>query len=156
MSRDKTQSQKRKKILEELKWSGRRESRASLLFRHFVAEKADLHVTDAECIDFLLESGSATAGELAKATGLTTGAMTAAIDRLEKAGFVARERDTLDRRKVIVRPVMAEITKFVPLYESVEKAIEELISEYTLTELKFLIRHNNRMAEIYENEVSKL
>jgi DNA-binding MarR family transcriptional regulator len=156
MSTNRAQPQKREEILENLKWAGRRESRASLLFRHAVAEKAGLHVTDSECIDFLLEAGSATAGELAKITGLTTGAMTAAIDRLEKAGFVARERDPQDRRKVIVRPVLAEITKFALLYESMEEALEELLSEYTLAELELLIRHYNRMAELYEKQVSKL
>jgi MarR family transcriptional regulator, organic hydroperoxide resistance regulator len=62
----------RKRVLGELTVSGRNLSRMSLLFRHVIADKAGVHVTDAECIDFLLEAGSASAGELAKMTRLTT------------------------------------------------------------------------------------
>src|SRR5215472_14353195 len=69
MSREKS----RQVFVEALMQSGREVSRVSLLFRHCVAEAIALHVTDAECIDYLLEAGSATAGQLAIMTGLTSG-----------------------------------------------------------------------------------
>src|ERR1700710_739713 len=86
----------------ELMMEVRKLTRSTLLLQHIIAEDMGLHVTDAECIDFLQEMGPSTAGDLAKATRLTTGAITSVIDRLEKAGFVKRERDLLDRRKVII------------------------------------------------------
>ena len=76
------------------------------------SEKMKLNVTDAECLDFLSDMGPSTAGDLAKITRLTTGAITNAIDRLEKAGFVERKHDVNDRRKVIVKII--EKKKNVP------------------------------------------
>ncbi|GGL46315.1 MarR family winged helix-turn-helix transcriptional regulator [Nocardia jinanensis] len=55
--------------------------------------------TDLQCIQ-LLQGGPLTAGELARRTGLTTAAVTTMVDRLERAGFVIRTRDTADRRRV--------------------------------------------------------
>jgi DNA-binding MarR family transcriptional regulator len=81
----------------------------SVLFSQIVSDKVGLHSTDNECLDFLMINGPATAGQLAKRTGLTTGAITATIDRLEKAGFAKREQDPQDRRKVIVVPNMEKI-----------------------------------------------
>src|ERR671924_373620 len=56
--------------------------------------------TDARCIDLIDQAGGMTAGELARAAGLTTGAVTAVIDRLERAGLARRVRDEGDRRRV--------------------------------------------------------
>lgn len=58
--------------------------------------------TDGRCLDIIQRLGRITAGELAHHTGLTTGAVTVVIDRLERAGYVARSRDPSDRRKVLV------------------------------------------------------
>lgn len=135
---------------------GRRVSRASLLFRDAVAAAAGLNVTDAECIDFLLEAGEATAGQLAAATGLTTGAMTTAIDRLERAGFVQRAQDRRDRRRVIVRPVMARIRPFMPLYESMGKRVRKLYEQYSIVELRVLLSHQEGLAAIYEEEAASV
>ncbi len=73
-----------------LMWEIQKFTRSSLMLQQIIAQKAGLHVTDAECIDFLMEMGPSTAGDLAKATRLTTGAITNVIDRLERAGFVKR------------------------------------------------------------------
>ena len=69
-------------------------------------------------MDFLNMEGRMTAGRLAELTGLTTGAITGVIDRMEKAGFVRRERDDSDRRKVFIAPVpenAGEIGRFYVL-----------------------------------------
>src|SRR5205809_5469595 len=75
-----------------------------VMFSQVVADKVGLHSTDNECLDYLLLNGPSTAGQLAVFTGLTTGAVTAMIDRLTKAGYVQREHDQADRRRVIVIP----------------------------------------------------
>lgn len=69
------------------------------------ADRLGLNRTDMRCLELLFEPGSALSpGELAAAAGLTTGGVTTAIDRLERAGYVTRERDSADRRRVTVRP----------------------------------------------------
>src|SRR5580693_5223327 len=67
------------------------------------AERIGINVTDLNCLNILALTGSMTAGELARETGLTTASITGVLDRLEEAGFVRRERDPGDRRRVIVR-----------------------------------------------------
>ena len=67
------------------------------------ADKIGINATDLNCLNILSFSGHMTAGELARATGLTTASITGVVDRLEEAGFVTRERDPHDRRRVVVQ-----------------------------------------------------
>src|SRR5262249_29821266 len=78
-----------------------------VIYSQVVAERLGINSTDLECLDFVVMRGPLTAGELADATGLTTGAITGVIDRLERAGFAQRDRDKNDRRKVRVRALPA-------------------------------------------------
>src|SRR5580700_4359685 len=66
------------------------------------AERIGINPTDLTCLNILALSGQLTAGELARATGLTTASITGVLDRLEEAGFVRRERDVADRRRVVI------------------------------------------------------
>src|SRR3954452_16148019 len=68
------------------------------------SELLGINRTDARCIDIVLLRGRLTAGDLAVAAGLSPGAATTAIDRLERVGYVRRARDSGDRRRVIVEP----------------------------------------------------
>ena len=65
-------------------------------------ELLGINRTDGRCLDIVQRLGQITAGELAQHSGLTTGAVTAVIDRLETAGYLRRVRDTADRRRVFV------------------------------------------------------
>ncbi|MGK8491357.1 MarR family winged helix-turn-helix transcriptional regulator [Nocardia asiatica] len=76
-----------------------------VLFHHAVAERLHLGPTDHKCLDLLHEREALTGSELATITGLTTGAVTGVVARLEKAGYVIREPDPHDRRKQVLRPV---------------------------------------------------
>src|ERR1700744_359744 len=79
--------------------SMRETSALGVLFSQAVASRLGIASSDLECLDIVVLRGPVTAGELATATGLTTGAITGVIDRLEQAGFVRRTRDAADRRK---------------------------------------------------------
>ena len=81
----------------------RRHSTASILLHQAVAQRLGLGPTDHKCFDLLRERGATTAGELAAVTGLTSGAMTGVVARLERAGFVRREADPGDGRRQILR-----------------------------------------------------
>lgn len=83
-----------------LKRSARREQAATVHFNHRLAQFLGINRTDAHCLELIGQGGRITAGELARAAGLTTGAVTALVDRLERAGYVDRVRDREDRRKV--------------------------------------------------------
>ncbi len=86
-----------------------------------------MHLTDHKCAEILLRSGPLTAGDLAQRTGLTTGAITGVIDRLEKAGFVRRGKDPGDRRRVIIKPFAGKIEKVIaPLFGSVAQMVSDL------------------------------
>lgn len=85
----------------------RRHSTAVVLFHHAVAERMGLGPTDHKCLDLLRERGTITGSELAAITGLTTGAITGVVARLEQAGYVRRESDPHDGRKQILYPTLA-------------------------------------------------
>src|SRR5579864_4986189 len=74
-----------------------------VLLSQSVADRLKINVTDLQCLAVVSSAGAMTAGQVAEATGLTTGAITGVIDRLEKAGLVRREDDPADRRRVMVR-----------------------------------------------------
>jgi DNA-binding MarR family transcriptional regulator len=91
-------------------------------------------------MDFLNLDGRMTAGRLAELTGLTTGAITGVVDRLEKAGFVRRERDEVDRRKVFIVTVPENAARIGRLYAPMQQAMHKLWSTYSDTELQLLLR----------------
>jgi MarR family transcriptional regulator, organic hydroperoxide resistance regulator len=134
----------------------RKFTRSTLMLQHVIAENIGLHVTDAECIDFLQEMGPSTAGDLAKATRLTTGAITNVIDRLEKSGFVKREPDPNDRRKVIVSFLPKKLTRAKSNYAALALQVQQLFSRYDAKQLKFLIRHTQALHEIYQAQTKSI
>ena len=87
---------KRTALLKQLGETLRKVGAQSVLMSDTVGRLVGLNSTDLECLDLLYLSGATTAGRLAAHTGLTTGATTAVIDRLEQAGFVRRMRTTGD------------------------------------------------------------
>src|ERR1700757_2495771 len=85
----------------------RRHSTATVLFHHAIAEVLGLGPTDHKCLDLLVERGTVTGSELAALTGLTTGAVTGVVARLERAGYRRREPDPQDGRRQLLHPVPA-------------------------------------------------
>src|SRR6266581_7672060 len=81
----------------------------TVLYTQAVAEQVGLNLTDLSCTGILTVEGPVTAGRLAELTGLTTGAITGAIDRMERAGYVRRESDPNDRRRVVVVPIAEKL-----------------------------------------------
>lgn len=142
----------------ELMLAVRQLTRTTLIHQHIIAEDMGLSVTDAECIDFLQEMGPSTAGDLARATRLTTGAITSVIDRLEKAGYVQRSPDPKDRRKVIVSflPQKHTDSKAKARYGALAGAVQQLFMNYTDQQLKFLIDHSHALTEIYKSQTQTI
>jgi DNA-binding MarR family transcriptional regulator len=110
-------------------------------FFRVAATRIGIAVTDMQVLDILDLAGPATAGQLAELTGLTTGAITRILDRLEKAGLVQRERDPNDGRKVIVRLEKGreEMSKVRAILDSFEKTWNEVAAHYEDEQITFLL-----------------
>ena len=129
----------------------------SVIFSKLIADRVGQHSTDLECLDFLLLNGPSTAGKLAELTGLTTGAVTAVIDRLEKAGYARRERDNDDRRKVIVVANQVRIyAEIAPFSESMGVALEAISQEFSESELDVILNFLARANSAANEEIKKL
>ena len=121
------------------------------LHNHAVAEFAGLNRTDQECIDLLDWTGPITAGEIGAHLGLTSGAVTGLVDRLEAGGWVRRERDPHDRRRVIVHLSTErgdELWRvYQPLAEAIERYRDRLDARDLRTVVEFLEFANETMAD---------
>jgi DNA-binding MarR family transcriptional regulator len=115
-------------------------------------------VTDMQVIDLLETSGSSTAGQLADLTGLTTGAITGMLNRLEETGLVRRARDPNDGRRVIVQLESGkdDMHKLSPIYSSLGKGLNELASDYDEEQLAFLLEFLKRSNALSRKELVRL
>ncbi|MEV6319859.1 MarR family transcriptional regulator [Nocardia sp. NPDC051787] len=112
-----------------------------------VADRLGLHVTDLRCLNLLRLGGPATAGELATQTGLTTGAITRMIDRLLTSGYVRREHDEQDRRRVIVSVIQERIDEIAPHYEILAREFGAAMADYTAEQMELVLEVFNRLHE---------
>jgi DNA-binding MarR family transcriptional regulator len=143
--------------VQELMRTGREMSAATVMFHSAVAEHAGLSATEHKALDILSRAGPLTAGELAEHTGLTTGAITGLIDRLEAADFVRRVRDPDDRRKVIVEPVLEVLQALIgPIFEEMGRAVAELYASYGERERQILLDYQQRMTALLHEEITRL
>jgi len=134
-----------------------RESGISLvLFRNVVGAALGLHASDMECLDLLFFRGLATPSEIAKYTGLSSGATTAMLDRLEKSGLVARQPNPDDRRGTLVVIVKERAQKIAPLFASAWEAQNKLMTSYSDEELAILSDYFQKSTALFEEERVKL
>jgi DNA-binding MarR family transcriptional regulator len=121
------------------------------LHNHAVAAYAGLHETDQECVDLLDWTGPLTAGEIGTYLGLSSGAVTGLVDRLEEGGWVRRERDPNDRRRVVVHLSHEHGTDlwrvYQPLAEAVESYRDQLADRDLRVVVEFLEFANQTMAD---------
>ena len=110
----------------------------TMLLSAVVADRIGINATDLTWLALLPADREVTAGELAELSGLTTGAVTGLIDRLERAGFVERRRDPEDRRKVFIRPNPVNGERIEPHFSRATEQVRELWATYTDDELKLL------------------
>ena len=135
---------------------GRRLSARTVLFHEAVAGRLGLNSTDLKCLDLARAEASVTAGRIAELTGLTTAAVTSVIDRLEASGLVRRVRDISDRRKVMVVPVPERAAEVGRLFESLDRAMKQLYSEYSSEDLALIRDFAGKLEEVMHTETLKL
>lgn len=149
-------SPERAALLADLNRAAREASGLGTLFAAEVARRLGISQTALECLDIIDGKGRITAGELARATGLTTGAVTGVIDRLEKRGFARRERDPDDRRRVFVRLDPAARARAAAFYRSFGVAIQELTEAYRDEEIALFVDYFGRSRAVVLAEIDKL
>lgn len=149
---------KRKELLGKLLNLGRIVSTQTVFLHQAIAQSVGLNATDTKCIDLILRQpdGTATAGQLSQMTGLTTGAITHILDRLEKRKFIERVRDTKDRRKVFVRLLPNSLEPLAPKYEAMGRAYMALAEEYSDAELQLICEYMEKASEVTTREWEKL
>ncbi len=121
------------------------------------ADRIGINATDLNCLNILSFSGSMTAGDLARATGLTTASITGVIDRLEAAGFVSRERDATDRRRVVVSISLDRALREVaPVFAPMVADWQRLASRYSDDELRLIVEFYDHMEQIIRKHLGRL
>jgi DNA-binding MarR family transcriptional regulator len=148
--------QARASLLTTLDETLRKVGAQSVVLSGTVARLVDLNATDLECLDLLGLAGPTTAGKLAAHTGLTTGAMTAVIDRLEKAGFARRLRSTEDRRSVLVEALPDRLREIEVLYQPLATSVARLNEEYGDRELEVVADYLSRAVTLAAEHVAWL
>jgi DNA-binding MarR family transcriptional regulator len=113
---------------------------AAIFFNAQTAEKVGLGLTDMQTIHMLQLYGPSTPSRLAAATGLSSGGVTVALDRLEKAGYIRRQPNPADRRSLLVTLVPSSLAKLAGLYEAVEAETRRLLATLPRRDLDAVIR----------------
>src|SRR5215471_3245476 len=121
------------------------------------ADKIGINATDLNCLNILSFSGHMTAGELARATGLTTASITGVIDRLEEAGFVRRERDPHDRRRVVVRLSLDKaVSEVASVFAPMLRDWREMASRYSDDELRLIVDFYGQVEQVFRKHLIRL
>lgn len=128
--------------LQQFRAISRQYSDSSILLHEAIARKAGLSGTDHKYLGILIQHGEMTAGELSKMTGLTTGAVTGLIDRLEKKELVKRQFVKDDRRKVIIVPNIPNTMKLLePLFAGLQEKTAALLSSFSDAEIQVIEKY---------------
>lgn len=142
-------------LMQEIGNAGREWSTATVLFHTALAERFGLNLTDWKCAE-LLSREVMTAGQLATQTGLTTGAITGVIDRLEAAGFARRVADPHDRRKVMIEALHERDEEVTRLFNPLLQRMAALMSRYSEADLALMLGFMRESIEITEQAKNEL
>jgi DNA-binding MarR family transcriptional regulator len=146
-----------KELVERVGVAVRRMGAQSVLSSDVIASAFGLHKTDLESLDLIyLRGGSCSAGELSKATGLSSGSTTALIDRLLEAGYVIREADPHDRRRQIIRLQRDAIAPIMAVYAPIQEAMFEFWSTYSARDLRMIEDFITRSLQIHAGCIERI
>jgi DNA-binding MarR family transcriptional regulator len=117
------------------------------LLNHQVGGRLDIRDGDLDCLELVNRHGPLSPSALARLAGLHPATMTGVLDRLERGGWVARERDTVDRRAVVVRALRDRGAEMIRLYAGMNGAMDQICAGYREDELELLADFLRRTAE---------
>lgn len=134
----------------------RRHATAAVLFHHALADSVGLGPTDLKCLDLLRERGSTTGSELAVLTGLTTGAITGVVSRLEEAGFVRRTPDAEDGRRQILSPTNDRAQDVHALFSRLHGELATMLADFSARDLAVIGEFLTRSTGLIYEQIAQL
>jgi DNA-binding MarR family transcriptional regulator len=137
---------------------GREFSEAVVMFHEAVARRLGMSAAEWKCLDLLVRGGATTAKSLAEKSGLTTGAITGIVDRLENARYVKRERNPEDRRSVIIKPLPRPdlADELTPIFSSLGRAMGKMMGRYRERDLALIEEFFKDTAVVLRQQTAKL
>ncbi|NNC12361.1 MarR family transcriptional regulator [Planctomonas sp. JC2975] len=146
----------RRELMARLTDLGAQSATMTALFQQRAAAGYGVGVTDMKALDLVMREGGKTAGQLAEALGVTSGAVTGVIDRLEKHGMARRTADSADRRRVLVVANLERLAAGPNVYQGIGEAFARLHDSYSDEELAFLARYLQDSIDITKDQIDKL
>lgn len=135
----------------------RRMSTRTVVFHAAIAERLGLNPSDHKCADLICNDvGPVTAGRLAEITGLSTGAITGVVDRLERAGFVCREPDREDRRRVVIKGTLQRAPAMRQLFLPMMHGMATLCESYSDEQLSLIVEFMRRCGALTDGQIQHL
>ncbi len=138
----------RPEIITDLNWRLRSLTTSAVLAANSIAQKIGMGANDLRCAEILVRMGPMSAGELGERAGLTTGAITGIVDRLEKAGWAKRVPDQKDRRRVMIYPGPQDTATVAGLYDSYLESLTQLLGSYSDSELILMTEFIDGLIEL--------
>ena len=126
------------------------------LLNHHVGAHLQLKGVDLDCLEVIARHGPLSPSALARHAGLHPATVTGILDRLERGGWVARDRDPADRRGILVRPLRDRNVDLFRLYSTMNTSLEEICSRYTDSELAVLTDFLRRATAAGHNAATDL
>jgi DNA-binding MarR family transcriptional regulator len=136
---------------------GRKFSDTTILLHENIAAKVGLSGADHKYLGILMQNGAITAGEFSTLTGLTTGAVTGVIDRLEKKNLVKREFDKNDRRKIMIVPNHENAMKILGgIFTSLQERMVKVMASFTDEETEIIEKYLYSTIEAMNDVIEKI
>jgi DNA-binding MarR family transcriptional regulator len=146
----------RRRLTASIKQSLRALSIQLSLLNHQVGAQVGLNDVDLDCLDLIARHGPLSPSALAQRAALHPATMTGVLDRLERAGWIARDRDPSDRRAVVIRPLRDRNAELARLYSGMSSSMSEICAGYEDKELEVLADFLRRTVEAGRKATDKL
>jgi DNA-binding MarR family transcriptional regulator len=131
---------------------------AVIAFHEAGARRLGMTAAERKCAGMIAELGECTPKQLADMSGLSSGAITGIVDRLERAGYARREPNPKDRRSIIIRPMNTErlAKETIPIFASLTEAMTKLDARYTAEQRALILRHLKDTIAILREQTAKV
>jgi DNA-binding MarR family transcriptional regulator len=145
------------KLVEELMEEFRLQGNRDRAFDNLAAEQLGVNDTDQHCLNIIEAAGGLTAGELAEAAGLSTGAVTGVVDRLERAGYARRIRDSADRRRINIEVTPEFYARAQEIWGPLARDFQDVLTNgFTAAELERIIEFLRATDEVASRHIDRL
>jgi DNA-binding MarR family transcriptional regulator len=155
-SSESDEQHRRKRLTASIKQSLRALSIQLSLLNHQVGARLGLNDVDLDCLDLIARHGPLSPSALAQRAGLHPATMTGILDRLERAGWIARDRDPSDRRAVLVRALRNRNPELMRLYSGMNSSMSEVCAGYGDAELETVADFLRRTVDAGQSATDKL